>query len=181
MADAHLILCKDDPGHASLTCRLCATLHREHLLGLEWLASWGVRGHSTKLPSAPNKDKETNHGGLCHQQCQGQTPHGVCHAGEVKCNIIVELAENKEKQTSIYNVTIHRNLGLGKFLWCYQNTEAPLNLQCPHHLHGGGANGLRELAAFELGCQKDSSLIERCVSSFYSFAVYSFLNFLKCL
>ena len=77
--------------------------------------------------------------------------------------------KNKKEQASIYKVSIHRNLEA--FFGAVTKNKYPSTcnqfkfLVCTL----GEVHELRELAAFKFGCQKDTSLVERCVSSLDAF------------
>ena len=168
MTNARIILCKAGPKHVSPTTKLRAKLYRQHLVDLKWIDSRGQHGDSIDHPLIQPRHRRSLHDNSFTPSAKSkhQKSHSMLEAFSAEDRM---KQKNQKEQASIYKVSIHRNLET--FFGAVTTNKSPSTCKNNKFLVCtlGEVHELRETAAFKFGCQKESSPVERCVSSFDAF------------
>ena len=168
MADADVILCNISSSqsfiHASMIAKLSAKLYRQRLVDLDWL---GGQGRSKEHPPRNPKVRRI----LIHWYATpaARSKHSTACA-LLEGFVVKSLQMKNQKQNvrfALYTVVMHRSV---QAFFGALKVPKPGRL-CNDYLvcSSSEISELRELAAFNFGQRKDSSLIERCVCSFHDF------------
>ena len=171
IVNADIILCKANIQRASLgtdSTTLCAKLYRQRMVDLEWMNSNGQRGQSVAYAPRATGVKRTPIDVYFTPAAKDKHHSAVSVLESFSANAIV--SDQKKKRTqSVYTVKLHYDLdaffSAVKKPTMSASTLAFTFIVCT----SVEVHELRELASFTLGCRKDSSLIERSVTSFHAF------------
>jgi hypothetical protein len=169
MVNADIIL-SDKHGiqTASLSTKLCAKLYRQRMVDLEWMNTSGKRGQSIDHPPRATGSKRTLVDIYFTPRAKEKHRHAVSVLESFSANAIVK-DQKKKRIQSVYTLKFHYDLdaffGAVKKPTMSASTLAFTFIVCT----AVDVHELRELASFKLGHRKDSSVIERSVTSFHAF------------